>query len=862
MPTGEAWRAKVVALGERCGDELLTRAEFEAALQELLEAPQSPFSHVHATIHRPAPWGTIELGARGEGDHTARQALSVSIDGFSANLDVWAASGGSPTDPSAIRAVQKTVETYLAMGRRTNAKTHLIGTQTQGLEVVLARSLRRLVREHGATSLLFADLDHLKDLNSEIGEAKVDGAFGHLAVIFETAVGDLGLALHRSGDEFLCVYPGGGADAISLAQRACAAVAEHDFGLERALSISVGVASIDAHTSWSTLAELEERAERALKPSEAADGARIAKPVKARRGTVSLLAPSTIPMEGEEHISPSGHEALAVALVKSSVGKIAPFRDPWLNAISRRSLDLLAEQDNWQERSAAMAAYLAWLSPAQAEGPAGAASLRVSPGPEPRLSGIDVALACAHGILRGALLGSAALSDVPLESELAVDVGDDGAFAVTTHGRALLSVGGECRQTVRLGGLVLCHEGAQPEEVEPRRVLLVRIGHADVPAAQQLFADVITVDDRPVDGGGLPDFWEAAIARTVDRISRYPDVTALAIVGKRAEEYLSVKQLLASGSWGADSLQLAQRTGLSETALVQAGARLREAVTVCENNDALAQLVADTVLAPIELHPVQVGALEQPEERFLDLRADMAEYELPPQSGCAVTTGARAYPLVLQLLRDAGTEAEVPDAAGVPMIDLIDFRLLVREPGRDQIPGFYLPDTAAFEEYYKSVFLDEQNGLFATRIHEQLGRVIAHLAHAIGGRHPFSTRRAILVVEHALDPLSATVKDHDVRPLGLVSVRIIPRFEPRGVGLHMSFTWRTVEALVGLPYSLYGSLRYSQHLTALVRERLGEGHDVGALELREVSYLAHSLHVTTDSYGQNIARRIIYLSGR
>jgi diguanylate cyclase (GGDEF)-like protein len=861
MATDDVWRAKAIALEERCGDELLARAEFEAALRELLDAPQSPFSHVHATIHRPAPWATVELGARGEGDHTARVALAIPIEGFSANLDVWAVSGGSRVDPNATRSVQKTVEAYLAMGRRTNAKTHLIETQTQGLEGVLARSLRRLVGKHGAASLLFADLDHLKDLNSELGEARVDMAFGHLATIFETAVGDVGLALHRSGDEFLCIYPGGGADAIALAQRACAAVAEHNFGFERALSLSIGVASINGHTSWSTVAELEECAERALKPGETAGGAKIAKPAKARRGTVSLLT-SPIATESEEQVSPSSHESLAVALVKSSVGESAPFSDPWLNAISRRSLDLLIERDNWQQRSTAMAAYLAWLSPTQAEGPAGAASLRVSPGPEPRLSGVDIALACAHGILRGALMGSPALSDMPPESELAVQHSEGEAFAVTAGDQALLSVGGEWNQTVRLGGLVLCQEQARPEEVEPRRVLLVRIGHADVPAQKQLFADVITVDDRPVGGGGLPDFWEAAIARTVDRISRYPDVTALAIVGERAEDYLSVKRLLASGSWRADSMQLAQRTGLSETALVQAGARLRAAVTVCEDNDALAQLVADTVRPPIELHPVEVGALEQPEERFLDLRADMAEYELPRQSGCSVTTGARAYPLVLQLLRDAGTDAEVPDAAGVPMIDLIDFRLLVREPGRDQIPGFYLPETAAFEHYYESVFLDEQNGLFATRIHEQLGRVIAHLAHAIGGPHPFSTRRAILVVEHALDPVSATVKDHDVRPLGLVSVRIIPRFETRGVGLYVSFTWRTVEALVGLPYSLYGSLRYSQHLTELIRERLGAGHDAEALELREVSYLAHSLHVTTDSYGQNIARRIIHLSGR
>jgi diguanylate cyclase (GGDEF)-like protein len=860
MASDDPWRAAVTALGERCGDELLTTAEFEHALHTLLAAPLSPLSNVHVTVHRPKPWSMTELGTSGIGDHTARLALAMPIEGFSANLDVWVASGASVVDPGAQRAVQKAVETYLAMARRTNAKTHLIETQSQGFDAMLERSLRRFVRQSGAAFLLFADLDHLKDLNSELGEPRVDTAFAHLAVILEAAVGDAGLALHRSGDEFLCAAPGGGAAAIALARRACAAVATHDFGLERRVTISVGATSIDGSTNWANLAELEERAERALKPSESADGEKIAKPAKARRGTVSLLPSPTEHISGEVQLTPASHQALAIALVKSSVARDGPFRDPWLNAISMRSFELLAEEESWQRRSSAIAEFVAWLAPTPVQGSATAASVRLSPGPGPSLSALDMAMACAHGILRGGLLDSEALADLTMEAELAVSYSDSDGFEITAGDEVLLSVGGGCEQTVRLGGLLRCQEGSGSATVEPRRVLLVRIGHADVPAQGHLFADVITVDDRPTDGGGLPDFWEAAIARTVDRITRYPDVTKLAIVGDRASEYLSVKHLLASGAWGAESLQLSERTGLSETALVQAGARLREAVTVCESYDALVDLVADAVLAPVELHRVQVGALEQREERFLDLRANMSEYELPPQSGCTVSTGARAYPLVLQLLRDAGTEAEVPDAAGVPMIDLIDFRLLVTEPEHDQIPGFYAPEKAAFETYYQHVFLDE-DGLFASRIHEQRKRVIAHLADAIGGSHPFSTRRAILVVEHQLDPLSPTVKEHDVRPLGLVSVRVIPRFEPRSVGLYVSFTWRTVEALVGLPYSLYGSLRYSQHLADLVRERLGGEQGARPIELREVSYLAHSLHVTTDGYGQNIARRIIHLSG-
>jgi len=857
------WRTKAARLRERFGDELLSRGEFEAALADLLGDAGSPFSHVHVTIQRPEPLGTIELGVRGNGEHNNRYTLEMPVEGFSATLDVWAVPG-SATDPNATRITEKAIESYLAMTRRTNPTTHLIQTQTQGFDAVLVRSLRRLVAEHGAASVLFADLDHLGDLNSEFGEARVDSVFGYIAAILEQAVGEVGLALHRSGDEFLCLYPGGGAEAIMLAERACLEVAAHDFGLGKALSISIGVATIDRHTNFSTFAEIESMAERALKPSETPGGVKIDKPEKARRGSVSLLPSPTSAQEAEAfgELSPEGEQALAVAVVKSSAGESSPFRDPWLNAISQRSLSLLTLYESWEERHDAMVDFLQWLSPSPAEGPTGAASLRVTLGPEPMLSAADIGLACAHGILRGALLDSPAMSEFTLDSELSVRYSDGSDFKVLTDDTELLAFGETCQHTISLGGLIRCHEGVSPAEVQPRRVLLVRIGHADVPAQEQLFADINTVDDRPTDGGGLPDFWEAAIARTVDRLIHYPDVTTVAVVGRRADEYLSVNRLLKSDEWEAESLQLAGRTGLSETVLDRASARLRGQVTVCADHDELVLLVAATVRAPVELHRLEPGALEEPEERFLDLRADMNPYELPPQSGCAVATGAQAYPLVLQLLRDAETEAAVPDAAGVPMIDLIDFRLLVREPERDQIPGFYARDLDDFEAYYERVFLDEQDGLFASRIREQLGRVVAHLAHAIDGPHPFSTRRAILVVDHPLMPVGEQVKEHDVAPLGLVSVRIIPRPEPGGFGLYMSFTWRTVEALVGLPYSLYGSLRYSQHLTDLVRARLGGGREAEIVQLRDVSYIAHSLHVTTDSYGQNIARRIIHLAGR
>jgi hypothetical protein len=95
----------------------------------------------------------------------------------------------------------------------------------------------------------------------------------------------------------------------------------------------------------------------------------------------------------------------------------------------------------------------------------------------------------------------------------------------------------------------------------------------------------------------------------------------------------------------------------------------------------------------------------------------------------------------------------------------------------------------------------------------------------------------------------------DVAPLGLVCVRVVPRISATKLRFDFSFVWRTVEVLVGFPYSLYGSVKFSEHLTSLLRKNLPT--DGNPIEMGEVSYTAQSLHMFTDEYGQIIARRIV-----
>ena len=111
----------------------------------------------------------------------------------------------------------------------------------------------------------------------------------------------------------------------------------------------------------------------------------------------------------------------------------------------------------------------------------------------------------------------------------------------------------------------------------------------------------------------------------------------------------------------------------------------------------------------------------------------------------------------------------------------------------------------------------------------------------------YATRRAILVVPNC-EPSEGSY------PLGLVSVWLAPRFIREKIVIDFSYTWRTVEALVGLPESMYASVRFAEELTNTIKEQCEIAINI---EMGKISYIAHSLHMFLDRESMNIVRGII-----
>jgi diguanylate cyclase (GGDEF)-like protein len=839
------------ALVERAKLELIPVARFSGELAQLFEQPGSPFSHVHAVLEPSGNLPASELGAPGDGDLQHRESLSLANSPGSFRVDFWATD--QPVDKRAVATICSAVTAFWAGDRRTSEMTGLISAGSPGTRAAAAETVQGMLSSVGGAAVMFADLDHLGDLNAKHGENVVDGVLGELAGILATAAPPDVLVLHRSGDEFLLMCPGTPDRSLYVAWQIQKAISEHEFPIEDDVAMSIGIFTVRPWDSWRTFVDLEKRAERALKP-DPEDGSA---PDKVRRGRASL-SPG-IEAGGDLGLTEDGARKLALALVKSCVDNDCPFDDPWLNFLSQATFRIVSGEPP-EEWGQLLSAAIQWMSPTQVDGPQGAAGLRLESAPGPTLSAEDAGFALGHGVLRAIL-----------DQRLDADIVDDLRVNITPSGGVLSlsetlgeilidGLMGDERQ-LELGGPIM---RGNLSPVESRRALLVKIGHKSIGSLSRVFADIITVDDRPTYGGALPDFWEASVARVVDRIERFPDVELVAILGDVTLGTQTVAKLQGSVDWPNEAEELAYRTGLSETVLRRAAEKLGDRVKAFASNEDLVEGISGVLLPGSTLHSLGEGPFAQIEEdRFLRLQLEDREFGLPPENGCRVATGAQAFPVVLERLRQIGERAAVPDAAGVPMIDLIDFRIQVVDPGRDQIPGFYRNDKDVLESYYQKAFLDEEEGKFARELKDQLPRVVAHVAHAITRKpKPFSTRRAILVVPHLLSEIENGVEVFDLSPLGLVSIRVIPRFDgEQRAFLHTSFTWRTVEALVGLPYSLYGSLRYSQYLAERIQQEVANVQGSPPVHLADVSYIAHSLHVTTDDYGLNVARRIIHLSG-
>ena len=828
---------------------LATGREYEACLRDLLKHSQCPVAKLRIQVSSGTEFRTtLEVNGEISVGTASTNKWTLELGDSTWVVEAWRS--GKSTDGQTIdeAQLQKLVDCFWKSGKR-HPKAGLVSLQYAGTRTLVTNYLQSVCDAGQSVACFYVDLDHFKEVNDRLGHEAGDRVIVVWSRLAERLLGKECVVLHRSGDEFVVFSPDATPTrALGLATGLMRATRATDFEVrEIGVGCSIGVC-VRPPGAASGYPELAEEAERALVPQGG----------QKQRGKVCLAQCGTAGKQAEE---PDGDVSFglrrALCVMRSELTSRDVFASPWLNSIATVARDVAKTDRTWSSLQKAIDDVVEWFPEVRSGGVDAARfaqedAYRI---PAPRMSRLDVAVAVARGVL------AAALSRPAGEGRLALSVryslaGD--AVELRVNGpanRLWVSTaahgGGHQWRLESLGAGAGLGVAVAAEPRRMQRACLIKIGHDTLSLlTPSLFAEVITVDDRPTRGGQLPDFWEATVARLIALLGSVPSVKFVYVLGDRHSARETVRRLESAGDWTSDLEQMAYKTGRHPTE-VAAASRWIRGVRVFPTEREVVDVLAEDLGSPPTLEKDTSVARAPEPRRFLERRLRADEFCLQPHDGIRVNTIAEAFPVVLEMARKAYAEDVILDAAGQTLRELIDFKVVLRTPTVDRVPAFYQAEADSLDDYLQRAFLAD-DALFGARLRDggQVEAVLGHLAKVICGGTKFATRRAILVVPHRV------VDGEDLSPLGLVSVRLIPRFLGEQVSILYSFTWRTVEAFVGFPYSLYGSLGFAEHLTCALQCRVGP-QQRRRIRMGEVSYIAHSLHMFVDAYGQNIAKRIV-----
>jgi hypothetical protein len=374
-------------------------------------------------------------------------------------------------------------------------------------------------------------------------------------------------------------------------------------------------------------------------------------------------------------------------------------------------------------------------------------------------------------------------------------------------------------------------------------------------------AAILEIDDRPITSGDLPDFWQRNVARIVAGCLENPNIrTILLVRGDVRTVALTRKVLLGACvavghteggeppvEWTDDRVgEIALATTLRSPQLHH----FKDRKIGLIETDAGYEPVIKAILEVCRGASAQLAARGRPESA--SWKSDVPNGLSNLTHTFAGANVSDVFPRVIAALRDRKTPRYV-EPSGEELAELTTVRVELQAPKPDDIPGYWQSDRQHFEAYYARTFKPE--GLFGKRFYrwgegggvDQVTRAIDEATTSI--EHKRVNRRIQIATAQ---PPGDTASD----PLGLVSVHILPRLraEQGSWVLDFVWVWRSVEAIVGFPFSAFGSVRFSSDVLERVNAKVSAPNR--PVRLGTVTYLAISLHLFCEPADLAIARYI------
>jgi hypothetical protein len=369
---------------------------------------------------------------------------------------------------------------------------------------------------------------------------------------------------------------------------------------------------------------------------------------------------------------------------------------------------------------------------------------------------------------------------------------------------------------------------------------------------ESLFNEKVIVDIRPTTGGGLPDFWEASLSKVLTYLHTNRNLNNIFIVSQIENTYTDtyLKQLN-NGKLSENIDYIAYKTGLSTKIISEVEKRIQNKVyNILEDEiiDKLFELEFSNS-GNIDIKRFNHNSPVKNRKGYLESKINSINYKLNELDGCMGETLSKVYPIVIYTMKEANIYSQSKSQDFKHYKELIDFKVRLTNPSQDKLPWFYEKEEEKFKKYFKESFL-ETDGVFYTSINEdnQEEIILQYLAKLFNSKLELvSSRRAIIILKNR-------IKGNEPDPLGLTSIRIYLTKEENITKINFTFIWRTVEAIVGFPYSAYGSISYAEEFLSKLKLLLPQGVKV---HLGDLTYIAQTLHIFQDTYSENIAKNII-----
>jgi diguanylate cyclase (GGDEF)-like protein len=724
------------------------------------------------------------------------------------------------------------------------------GTNLQRLNSTLSEWLQ----SQTLLAVLHLDLDDFKkNVNTKFGEPVGDKVLSEFGMRIRQHFGEKGIPIRKGGEEFSVFLPCANfQDALKLAQRFRRFMASEPFeALSKANSCSIGICLFPHHYPNERKSS-EDPFAFLIKPAMEAE-----ERAKKELGKNCFSLPPTIQAEPDQHLAwPS---ALRLAVISARTGWFS--RDHLLQNDFNRSIAEILSDAVQESTLSSIADSIAEVKrecgiEVRLDAPS---KLWLPTIAAPFVHPLVWATIVLFGLLKAGFEDKGPLESgdrLFLQASSVPGLGSKLTLRLARGTSVLSLVELEIPSTeddveIEVGPVWIdsasSRDGvkrARLENLSP--VLLVTIGALDLPDFfESALAGRVEVDDRPVTGGGLPDFWQSNLSRLVHLTSTNSNVAYIVVAGDTSKAEKTVEYLGNVKSW--ESAEMFQRLGL-DLALIDTF-KSRHVEIRFSNTDS-ESLVRELYQAYVSDR--SAGSVPRPVTRIATrLPIRIQQQSLTPRDGLRCSTAAEAYPRIVSELRSM-REPKNRDHLNREFVELVSFKLVLDNPTVERVPDYWLRDSAQLQHYYEKQF--GSSGLFGKKLYrwgssqskDQVSFATEEIVTSVKTRNP--TRRIILFVSEPEDDLK--------NPLGLVCVHILPRFAEGRWNISFNWVWRTVEALVGLPFSLYGSIEFSTELLSKINAELSSSVSIQA-SMGRLTYLALSLHLFTGEGDENIARTIL-----